>query len=221
MGRDGATLVVTEVGAPNNMIFNWGVGGFEIRWIESDGWVEGTGRPIAPTTDGVSYQSLALALNPAVDAVARLLYQRRSGRADFVSVGADGGVGIEDRGRNRPELVSDGGGRVGGVCVQLEGFHGTNWRPSLTITAVREAAATDQFDRASRADQVVLRFNTVSNWNYTVQGLAGLAAGSSGAWSNLFTVPAKPIDDQAVYADAATKGQRCYRLLLSRQRTGR
>ena len=53
-------------------------------------------------------------------------------------------------------------------------------------------------------DQVAVRFNTVSNWTYAVQGLAGLPAGSPGGWSNLFTVPAKPIDDQAVYVDTVT-----------------
>jgi hypothetical protein len=62
---------------------------------------------------------------------------------------------------------------------------------------------------------VVLRFNTVSNWTYAVQGLAGLPAGSPGAWSNLFTVRARPVDDQALYVDTLTNGQRFYRLLLS------
>ena len=63
----GAVLVVTEVGAPNNQVFDPGVGTFEIRWIVSDAWMEGTGKPMTPTTDGVAYQDLSSALNPAAD----------------------------------------------------------------------------------------------------------------------------------------------------------
>jgi hypothetical protein len=64
-------------------------------------------------------------------------------------------------------------------------------------------------------NQVALRFNTASNWTYTVQGLAGLPAGSPGGWSNLFLVAAKAFDDQAEFVDAVTNRQRFYRLLLS------
>jgi len=64
-------------------------------------------------------------------------------------------------------------------------------------------------------NQVVLRFSTMSNWAYTVQGLAGLPGRPPGAWSNLFTVPAKPIEDQAEFVDTVTNPQTFYRLLLS------
>jgi hypothetical protein len=53
-----ATLCLTEVAAPNNALFNRGVGSFEIRWLANDSWVEGTGSPSAPTTDGVTYNDL-------------------------------------------------------------------------------------------------------------------------------------------------------------------
>lgn len=50
-----ARLVVTEQGAPNNAIFNRGVGQFEIRWITNDVWAQGTGQPNTPTTDGIVF----------------------------------------------------------------------------------------------------------------------------------------------------------------------
>jgi hypothetical protein len=43
-----AQLTVTEVGAPNNAIFNRGVGGFQVSWLSDDNWVEGTGSPLFP-----------------------------------------------------------------------------------------------------------------------------------------------------------------------------
>jgi len=65
-----AVLRLTEDPAPQNPILNWGVGQFEIRWIASDAWLEGTGQPlyVPPRTDGVCYADEATFLNPAVDA---------------------------------------------------------------------------------------------------------------------------------------------------------
>ena len=212
----GAALLVTEVGAPNNGIFNRGVGAFEIRWIASDGWAEGTGRPVAPTADGVAYQDLSSVLNPAVDVSLGL----------FTNSGVDGPVSAP-----LPlagELVSN---IVAGTDLNLyltaastsvgftfnsRDFTGTNSWPSLTISAVAKPLARIASIEWLGTNQVALRFSTVSNWTYAVQGLAGWPAGSVGGWSNLFTVPAKPFDDQAVYVDMVTNRQRFYRLLLSR-----
>lgn len=62
-----AVLELTEQGAPNNPIFNRGVGQFEVRWLANDAWAEGTGTPNAPTTDGVSYSSEPSLLDGLVD----------------------------------------------------------------------------------------------------------------------------------------------------------
>ena len=44
---------------PNNPIFNVINGGqFVIEWLSDDAWLEGTGTPNLPTTDGVCYNSL-------------------------------------------------------------------------------------------------------------------------------------------------------------------
>jgi len=45
---------------PDNSIFNPVSGGrFVIEWMADDDWVEGTGRPNSPTSDGVTYNSLS------------------------------------------------------------------------------------------------------------------------------------------------------------------
>jgi hypothetical protein len=45
---------------PNNAIFNTISGGkFGITWLSNDSWDEGTGNPSNPTSDGVTYDSLA------------------------------------------------------------------------------------------------------------------------------------------------------------------
>lgn len=44
---------------PNNPIFNnISAGQFVIEWLANDNWVEGTGTPSNPTTDGATYDSL-------------------------------------------------------------------------------------------------------------------------------------------------------------------
>src|SRR5262249_55528394 len=58
-----ARLILNESAAPDNDIFNRGVGAFEVRCLASDPWIEGTGRPNAPTTDGVAWQDLPGILN--------------------------------------------------------------------------------------------------------------------------------------------------------------
>lgn len=75
-----AILELTEQGAPNNPIFNRGVGQLEVRWLANDAWAEGTGTPNAPTTDGVSYSSEPSLLQPGLDTTLGI----------FTNLGADG-----------------------------------------------------------------------------------------------------------------------------------
>jgi hypothetical protein len=62
-----ARLYLFEQGMPNNAIFNRGVGLFEVRWIANDSWLEGTGNPNAPTTDGVVWTDKPSLLNSNTD----------------------------------------------------------------------------------------------------------------------------------------------------------
>jgi hypothetical protein len=51
---------------PNNAIFPMiNSGNFVIEWLSDDDWVEGTGTPNLPTTDGVTYDSLPALLSGA------------------------------------------------------------------------------------------------------------------------------------------------------------
>jgi hypothetical protein len=53
----GAKLQVTEVGNPNNNIFDQGVGAFLIYRVADDNWAEGTGTPMMPGSTGINYNS--------------------------------------------------------------------------------------------------------------------------------------------------------------------
>src|ERR1700735_3065859 len=63
------TLVVFEQTDVNNTDFNGGVGPFEIRWIATNTWTEGTGKPNNPTTDGITYNDEPSLLNPTIESL--------------------------------------------------------------------------------------------------------------------------------------------------------
>jgi len=212
----GATLVVTEIGAPNNAMFNRGVGALEIRCMGANGWVEGTGTPNTPTTDGVAYQDLASVLNPAADvSLGWFTNSGASGAVSFTLKLAGALVSNVVAGDDL-KLHLTAASASTGFTFNSRNFGTSNAWPSLTITAAAKPQAWITSIERLGMNQVVLRFSTMSNWAYAVQGLAGLPGRSPGAWSNLFTVPAKPIEDQAEFVDTVTNPQTFYRLLLSR-----
>lgn len=50
----------TQGAHPNNAIFpTINAGNFSINWLANDTWLEGTGTPSSPTTDGVTFNTLA------------------------------------------------------------------------------------------------------------------------------------------------------------------
>jgi len=205
-----ATLKLTEMGAPPSTIFNRGVGTFEIRWIESDSWIEGTGVPIAPATNGVTWNDLPSILNSATDV----------SLGQFTNSGTDTRLSFALS--LRDAFLSDF--RVGGrvtlyltaISAQI-GFTGDsrtfispNDIPALEITA----AANPHPHIESIKDlgtNVILSFNTVSNWTYVVQ----VAEQLSGTWSNLLTLATQPTNNQVIYPDVKSSSQRFYRLSVS------
>ncbi len=51
--------------APNNAIYNASAAGtFAASWMQNDTWVEGTGTPMAPTTTGITFNTLPSFLGP-------------------------------------------------------------------------------------------------------------------------------------------------------------
>src|SRR5689334_3356857 len=56
--------------SPNNPIFNTAAAGqFAASWMQNDGWVEGTGTPNLPTSDGITFSTLSSFLSPSDQSV--------------------------------------------------------------------------------------------------------------------------------------------------------
>jgi hypothetical protein len=203
-------LKLTEVGAPSSSLFNVGTGTFEARWSASDSWIEGTGTPALPTLNGVAWNDLPSLLNATLDV--------SLGR--FTNSGIDGPLTFELGLSSR--FVSDirADGPVGfyltavspqiGFTAKSRSNNITNEVPFFTLTAAINP--NPRFDPIKRSGtNVILSFDTVSNWNYLVQS----ASSPSGAWSNLASFTPSPTNGYQTLTNVATGGPRFYRLMIS------
>jgi len=132
----GATLAVTETGAPANAVFNRGAGHFEIKWIVNDNWTEGSGMPMSPGSTGIVYNNEATLLNPAVDC----------GLGVFTNAGVDGVLSFPLALTRSFVGDLDLGGEVGlyltatdpqtGFTFNSRSFTTASARPTLQISAL-------------------------------------------------------------------------------------
>ncbi len=153
----GARLDVTEVGAPLNTIFNRGVGEFQVSWLSSDAWEEGTGTPMFPaagTGSQITWNLLELILTTATLAP----------MGQFTSTGVDGRVSFD---LSLPaEFMTDfnAGGPVSLYFARVTptlGFTGfaRNYfvdtsRPDLVLTAASTACGDVNCDGAVAIDDI-------------------------------------------------------------------
>jgi len=206
----GATLCLTEFGAPPSPIFNRGVGAFEVRWIAADNWIEGTGVPVTPTTNGVTWNDVPALLNPAVDVSV----------GQFTNAGVDGRLLFSLP--MKPAFVSDvrSGGPVDlyltaaspqiGFTAYSRSISPSNNAPMLSIfAAVNPNPLIDTI--ALDGTNIVLRFRTVSNWSYAVEASSAL----QGVWTNVATVPAQTTNGSNMVMDAVTSLKKFYRLSVT------
>jgi hypothetical protein len=209
----GATLVLNEIAAPGNPMFNRGVGGFELRWISSDTWVEGTGTPTMTTTNGVVYQDLVSVLNPTKDVTLGYFTNAGVDAAQSFALAPAGVLVSNVLARTDLNLYLTAASTSVGFTVNSRNFPTESAWPSLQVTALPKPSARISSVERVGSNQVAIHFNTTSNWTYTVQGVSRLAPP---AWSNLFTVATKPFDSQSSYVDTSTNQVRFYRLRVTR-----
>ena len=137
------TLRLTEVAAPNNAIFNRGVGMLNIAWLADDGWAEGTGTPATPTTDGVTWNNLP-SLTPVGGTV---------GLGTFANAGQNGTLSFSlpltdlmfpndlGSGSSASLLLSAANDSIG-FTFNSRTFATASVRPVLEVTAVPEPGTT-------------------------------------------------------------------------------
>jgi hypothetical protein len=178
MGRWGISsviLVVFEQTDVNNTDFNGGVGPFEIRWIATNTWTEGTGKPNNPTTDGITYNDEPSLLNPTIGSL-----------GTFVNGGTDGVVQLS-LGASTSFVSDISTGNLVGLFLTATTnstvgftFHSRNFVdptqfPFLEITAVPISQITSLVITGSN---VKISFTTTNSVFYEVEYNTNLVTGS-------------------------------------------
>ncbi|HVM59491.1 MAG TPA: hypothetical protein VMV72_01370 [Verrucomicrobiae bacterium] len=205
----GATLVLFEQGQPNNTIFNRGVGPFEVRWIADNSWIEGTGNPNNPTTDGIVWNDEPSALNSNLD----------ESLGTFVNGGTDGVVNatLEIPSGFASQLSTNGlvsfymtattNSAVGFTFHSHNFVTPAEW-PYLQITA----APIPQITSIGIIGGIVrISFTTGSNLSYIAQYNNSMAAGG---WNTLTNVIGNGDTMTIADSNVTTVRQRFYRVGL-------
>ncbi|MGO9243502.1 MAG: hypothetical protein ACLPT4_01625 [Verrucomicrobiia bacterium] len=205
-----AVLALTEQGDPNNTIFNRGVGPFEVQWIPDNSWVEGTGNPNDPTTDGITWddepsilnsnvdESLGTFINGGTDGVVNLTLGMPSG---FVSAISTGGLVSF-------YLTATTNSAVGFTFHSHNFVESSEW-PLLEITAVPMPQVTSLVITGVNAR---IAFTTWSNLTYAIEYNNDLVAGSWNTLTNITgTGGVMTVTDPA----AAVQSKRFYRVHLT------
>jgi len=178
-----ATLFLNEQGMPNNTIFNRGVGPFEVQWIADNSWVEGTGTPNNPTTDGITWDDEPSVLNSGLDEYL----------GTFVNGGTDGWVmlnlglpsgfvsELSTSGVVSFYMTATTNSTVGFTFHSHNFVESSEW-PLLVITAVPIPQISSL---TAVGSDMSIGFTTGSNLTYTVESSSNLVAGGWNILTNL------------------------------------
>lgn len=209
---NGAKLRVTELDAPNNALFNRGVGAFEIRWIANDNWTEGTGNPNAPTTTGITYNDEPVLLNIATDV----------SLGTFTNAGVDGALTFSLA--VPAGFVNDvsAGGEVGlyltaidpgiGFTFDSRSFGTVSARPFLEISTLPKPGISTI--NLSGADVVLAATNGAAGGTYHVLSSTNLAWPLS-QWEAVATnLPTTNGDFTITVTNAASAGSSPFRFFI-------
>ena len=194
---------------PNNAVFPMiNSGHFVIEWLSNDNWVEGTGTPNLPTTDGVNYDSLPALLSGAHEILGTNLYSPPGNNVSVTyplpltanlvaNVSAGGDVTF---------LFYAADGQIGYLFNSYS--YGRGNQPLINVTAIANAAQLKIL--SGTFTNGVFHLTGTGNNNVTYQ----IQASSSLATTNWLTIGTATADDNGniLFDDlSATNAQRFYR----------
>ena len=173
-------LVVFEQTDANNTIFNGGVGPFEIRWIATNAWAEGTGKPNSLTTDGITYNDEPSLLHSNLDKSLGTFVNGGTNGPVRLSLGASPGfVSNLSTGSLASLFLTATTNSTVGFTFHSRNFVDPTQFPYLEITAVPTSQITSL---VIVGPDVKISFTTTNTVSYIVEYNNDLVAGS---WSTL------------------------------------
>jgi hypothetical protein len=134
---DSASLRL-NTSSPNNAIFNANAAGpVAVSWMQNDTWVEGTGTPNSPTTDGITFNSLPSFLGPADESLGTINFPGGNSGANTYALDLAPGfvADIMAGGPTSLRLLPSAAGPASYI-FSSRSFQTVANRPLLTLTAV-------------------------------------------------------------------------------------
>jgi hypothetical protein len=133
----GLSLQLTETPTPNQTIFNRGTGSFEVRWLANDSLVEGTGTPMSPTTDGITYNGESSLLSPGSDLSLGIFTNAGTATRQTFALPTGSSAFLSDViGGNEVEFFLTAASSSVGFTFNSKDFVTPSERPVLEVTAV-------------------------------------------------------------------------------------
>jgi hypothetical protein len=133
------TLTVTEQANPNNVLFGFGVGTFETRWIANDSWLEGTGSGPGSgqfPANGVTYNTEGLFLTPGTDVSLGAAFQNAGvSVAQSFTLNTAAAFVADLRASGDVSLYLTATSPAIGFTFNSKNFGTTSARPLLSVTA--------------------------------------------------------------------------------------
>lgn len=207
-------LILNENATPDSSIFNVGVGPFEVFWMASDNWIEGTGNPRMPTQDGVTWSDLPELVNTNLDTPLGIFTNAgANGQTAFTLALADPLVAQILQGVDVNLHLTAAGPTIG-YTFNSRNFGNTNDVPELEVTAA--VNPEPQIGAITyTGTYVAVSFETASNWTYRLQGSTSLSPSGLADWTDLLVVPPQPFTTNIVFQEGNTSRNRFYRLAVS------
>ena len=129
---------------PMNPLFNSAAAGlFTLNWMPNDSWVEGTGTPATPTTDGITYNTLPGFLSASDESLGVFSFNGATTGSNTWSLNLTTNFLADATGGNVVSMVGLPDDSVVSYTTNSENFTTSTSRPVLTVTAqaVPEPAA--------------------------------------------------------------------------------
>jgi hypothetical protein len=127
---------------PGNPIFNTSAAGqLAISWMQNDSWTEGTGTPAAPTTTGITWNSLPSFLSGSDQALGTFTFSGATSGAFVYTLSLGSGIVADTTGGQLASLRTLANDSTVSGVFNSRSFGTASARPILSVTAVPEPSA--------------------------------------------------------------------------------
>ncbi len=115
------TLQLTAAPSNNAILNTPSAGQFNISWMQNDSWVEGTGTPSAPTTDGITFNTLqSTFIGPGDEAVGTFSFDGSTSGAKTYSLTLTSGLTADALAGNVISFRTSAADSMSAICSTPE-----------------------------------------------------------------------------------------------------